>query len=258
MQCARSCGCRCLVKPLKRWAYARGRAFTNRYMTRYLRKYLVKWLKKWRKVEEAEGVAGAEFPSSRREAVVSALLASLAVGERTLPRREALVAAVAAVLDRADGGSSAGPAALFADYTLGLKKAVDCNIGLDHSKVREYWFNRGPRLWATMFFFCAFSITVQEMVHVAEEEHGAAGVRTTWDRVYTVVMAAMALLISTFMLYFRLPDSIEASIARAAHDYYRAEKGRIPARVLEGMDGQHGPPRVQVVVLEPRELVEVV
>jgi len=39
----------------------------------------------------------------------------------------------------------------FADYALGLGAAIDKNRGLDHSKVREYWLERGPRILPSCF-----------------------------------------------------------------------------------------------------------
>merc|ERR1719498_1323920 len=40
------------------------------------------------------------------------------------------------------------------------------------------------------------------------------------NRLYTLAVNCVALFIAFFLLYFRLPDAIEASIARTAHDYY--------------------------------------
>jgi len=48
-----------------------------------------------------------------------------------------------------------------ADYAVSLGAAVDKNMGLDHSKVREYWLDRGPRLAATAVIFFVFAMVCQ-------------------------------------------------------------------------------------------------
>ena len=237
------CGPRCLIKPLKRWAYARGRSFTDTFCRAYLRKYVKKWLMKWRKSLVADGSANGsslDFPVERHGPIVDKLVAELPFKATHAPNEQLIGAIASALLD----GNSIGEdgsvleeqrqalemAHHLAVYAVGLKVAIASNIGLSHSKVREYWFNRGPRMLGTMLFFCAFTVAVQEVMHSAEVAEGSiSSERSAFDRLYTVVIASMALIISTFMLYFRLPDSIEASIARTAHDYYRAKKTGIRA-----------------------------
>jgi len=49
-----------------------------------------------------------------------------------------------------------------ADFSVELGEAQDKNVGLDHSKVREYWRTRGPRLFLTAVAFFVICIVCQE------------------------------------------------------------------------------------------------
>mmetsp|Transcript_46794 Transcript_46794/g.73250 ORF Transcript_46794/g.73250 Transcript_46794/m.73250 type:complete len:156 (-) Transcript_46794:338-805(-) len=100
------------------------------------------------------------------------------------------------------------------EYAVGLGEATDKNIGLDHSKVREYWLLRGPRLAWTAVIFFTFSLVCQELLKK----------NLATDRLYMVVVSVVALMIALYMLYWRLPDAIEGSVLRAAHDYYKGWK----------------------------------
>ncbi|GMH79340.1 hypothetical protein TL16_g08111 [Triparma laevis f. inornata] len=96
------------------------------------------------------------------------------------------------------------------NYALSLHKCCIKNVGLDHGKVKEYWLNRGPRMAATMLVYTLYSFIITELT----------GSMTFSDRIRTVLIAGMAILVAFFMLYFRLPDAISSSICRSAHDFY--------------------------------------
>jgi len=113
-----------------------------------------------------------------------------------------------------------------ADYALGLGAAVDKNRGLDHSKVREYWLQRGPRLLITALLFFSFVLVCQETLRRNPVQ----------DRLYLYAVNTVGLLIAIWMLYFRLQDSIEASVARTAHDFYVEYKSRQKARPAADLD----------------------
>ena len=44
------------------------------------------------------------------------------------------------------------------------------------------------------------------------------------DRLRSVLIGGVAIVIAFFMLYYRLPDAISSSIVRSAHDFYVNEK----------------------------------
>jgi hypothetical protein len=116
------------------------------------------------------------------------------------------------------------------DFAMGLGEAVSKNVGLDHSKVRdddvvywylirEYWLQRGPRWLITAIVFFVFTVVCQGMLKSQKEASN--------NSFYTLAVNAVEFIIDTVMLYFRLPDSIEASISRAAHDFYVDYKRRM-------------------------------
>eukprot|EP00519_Triparma_laevis_P013202 CAMPEP_0182490646 /NCGR_PEP_ID=MMETSP1321-20130603/434_1 /TAXON_ID=91990 /ORGANISM="Bolidomonas sp., Strain RCC1657" /LENGTH=264 /DNA_ID=CAMNT_0024692867 /DNA_START=280 /DNA_END=1074 /DNA_ORIENTATION=- len=96
------------------------------------------------------------------------------------------------------------------NYALSLHKCCIKNVGLDHGKVKEYWLNRGPRMAATMLVYTGYSFLITELT----------GSMNFSDRLRTILIAGMAVLVAFFMLYYRLPDAISSSICRSAHDFY--------------------------------------
>ena len=107
----------------------------------------------------------------------------------------------------------------FADYAIGLADAIDKNRGLDHSKVREYWLERAPKLFLTAVLFIVFTIVCQEFF--------LPGSRHKMARTKVVVVNTGALVVAILMVYWRLQNSIQASISRSAHDYYVECKSQI-------------------------------
>jgi hypothetical protein len=107
----------------------------------------------------------------------------------------------------------------FADFTIGLSNAIDKNRGLDHSKVREYWLDRAPKLFLTAVLFIVFTIVCQEIF--------LPGSRNKMVRTKVVVVNTGALVVAILMVYWRLQNSIKASISRSAHDYYVESKTQI-------------------------------
>ena len=118
--------------------------------------------------------------------------------ERASPISELNVASLESTLDS------------IATYSMSLHRNCIKNIGLDHGKVREYWIKRGPRMGATMVIFSLYSILLTELT----------GDVTNTDRLRSLAIGGCALIIAFYMLFHRLPDSIDSSICRSAHDFY--------------------------------------
>ena len=251
---------RCLSKPFKKWAFAKGVQFTQIFSQQFINKYLLKFLRKHAKVAETTvSIAGR---SEHRESIALAvrmtdivLAASrckqTASDEFEDHRLDELRASLWGAIDASLIGDCETPegatkeleaevlsplrlirsstclnakmrkewANELVDFAIGLGEAVDKNVGLDHSKVREYWLQRGPRWLFTAVVFFIFTIVSQEMLKQPEAASN--------DRFYTIAVNAVAFIIAMIMLYFRLPDSIEASISRAAHDFYVDYKRRM-------------------------------
>ena len=263
---------RCLTKPFKRWAFAKGVEFTQTYSRYFINKYLLKFLRKYAKIAgSAVCVAGR---SEHRESIALAASVTniLLGGEREnsgkvvtrLPRDELCAALRAAINESLKekceaqarphmmSGTQTGPfspmkfirsstcldvrarerwADEFVDFAVGLGEAVDKNLGLDHSKVREYWLQRGPRLLVTATVFFIFTIVCQETLKMKVANN---------DRIYTLAVNGVAFVIAIVLLYYRLPDSIEASISRTAHDFY-VEYKRKKGEYRETADGAAHP-----------------
>jgi len=257
--CLRAGRFRWLTKSFKRWAFAKGEHYTMMHSREYARKYLVKFLKKQGKEAAGRGsqafrVRAALVAATHTGQLLPAVVQKLVPDRGTIkPAREELVALVVDDCLRAMrdvGGASPSPAMssrggprqqhvsisaddrsgwaeLFAEYAVGLGEALDKNIGLDHSKVREYWLSRGPRLCMTAVGYFLFILVCQEALRGGTTPLGSQ------DRWYVVVTNVTGLLIALFLLYKRLGDAIEGVVARASHDYYAAQKkGDVPFRKL--------------------------
>ena len=253
---------RCLSKPFKKWAFAKGVQFTQIFSQQFINKYLLKFLRKHAKAADTNlSIAGR---SEHRESIALAVrmtdillngqCGKPASGEVAELRRDELRASLRGAIDASLMGQgdceaqadatkgveaetlsplrlirsstclNAQPREEWAnelvDFAMGLGEAVDKNVGLDHSKVREYWLQRGPRWLITAIVFFVFTVVCQEMLKSHQKE-------ASNDSFYTLAVNAVAFIIATVMLYFRLPDSIEASISRAAHDFYVDYKRRM-------------------------------
>ena len=98
----------------------------------------------------------------------------------------------------------------FSNYITELKKINEKDFGLDHSKVREYWLKRGPRIFISSLALLLSNYILY--IYLKEID-----IKTN---VYLVIINLIALFLSIYMLYHKLPDSIESAVARTSHDYY--------------------------------------
>ena len=96
-------------------------------------------------------------------------------------------------------------------YSKELYKRLIVNRGLEHGKAKEYWLFRGPRMALTMIFVIVFTNLVNEYIK---------GDVSLNDRIASLINSGMVVIVGFFMLYYRLPDSIDSAVCRSAHDYY--------------------------------------
>ena len=95
-------------------------------------------------------------------------------------------------------------------YSMELHRELTKNDGLDHGKVKEYWMYRGPRiiaLWATGII----------VIGILNEYFDS---QTTSQKLADLLRSLVLLFTALYMLYWRLPDSINTAYCRTAHDYY--------------------------------------
>ena len=99
-------------------------------------------------------------------------------------------------------------------YIYNLYEINKKDIGLDHSKVREYWLKRGPRIFLTSTFLIILNYILYSYFKKIDYN----------TQLYLIIINIIALISSFYMLYYRLPDSIESAIARTTHDHYAKYK----------------------------------
>jgi hypothetical protein len=228
MDCACPQSLRCITKPFKRWAFAKGVAYTLEHSLAYGNKYLLKFVRKRRKMASALGAshqAGAQVrlsEASEADTLSRALANQLVSSGKTKEKndlRASLAEVIRAHLQGAGIMIDADARAWIHEYTeyaLGLGEVLEKNKGLDHSKVREYWLARGPRLLLTALIYLVFLIICQEVLKGDKVSRD--------DRAYTVVVNVIAFFIAVWLLYRRLGDAIEGVVARSSHDFYVLHK----------------------------------
>lgn len=95
-----------------------------------------------------------------------------------------------------------------------LKTKLENERSLSHSKAREYWLLRGPRLFAVSVLAIGSNIVFHELFTPRS---------SLWP---AIAHGSMLLLLSFYMLFMRLPDSIHGSMMRIGHSHYKQWKTR--------------------------------
>eukprot|EP00277_Geminigera_cryophila_P036413 CAMPEP_0173096504 /NCGR_PEP_ID=MMETSP1102-20130122/32995_1 /TAXON_ID=49646 /ORGANISM="Geminigera sp., Strain Caron Lab Isolate" /LENGTH=259 /DNA_ID=CAMNT_0013987463 /DNA_START=131 /DNA_END=907 /DNA_ORIENTATION=+ len=240
---------RWIAKPFKRWAFAKGEEYTRIHSTHYADKYLLKFLRKHGKeADKMNDIPTQSLIKCTDEKHLVPKLIGIIVARKKKSSPKTVLAELEAAMHTSICSGHASKnhtnaqenewVEKFAEYSCGLGEALDKNRGLDHSKVREYWLSRGPRLFLTAVLYFAFCIVCLETLK--------GGVRSHSDRMYTLATNSGALVIAFWLLYKRLGDAVEGVIARAAHDYYVNQKkmkfldptSPVHMRKLEGNGGE--------------------
>ena len=91
-----------------------------------------------------------------------------------------------------------------------LNNDLNNEKGLAHSKVREYWLRRGPRL--IIILLLTIIITILFSALLIE--------RTLNDYIFSILVGINLILCSLYMLYQRLIDSISGAMMRIGHEHY--------------------------------------
>lgn len=164
---------RCIIKPFKRWEFNRAKLYTYYYIQIYNKKYIIKYLNKRKKI--------AKLKSDKN---LILLIDKLAHNDLLIK------------LENDDN----------------LNNINKKDLGLDHSKVREYLLKRGPKI----FIKSIILLTSNYVLYIYFKEID-----------FKTNIYLIALLLSLYMLYYRLPDSIESAIARTTHDYYVKNKNEL-------------------------------
>ena len=195
--------CRRITKPFYRWCFLQGRRFTDESIAYFEYKYIRKYVVKRQKVKVDEAITSDEVMS-----LVRTVTQALHDGGSVID---------ALLLEQAQLGEATRHAVAL--YATGLHKATCTNVGLSHAKAREYWIYRGPRQLFTTGVFIGLVLVMND----------AFKEQSLRDRAINIATSFLALLTAFVMLYYRLPDSIRASVCRSAHDYYVTQKKSLKA-----------------------------
>lgn len=200
---------RFITKPFKRWAFNRANRYTLYYIKIYNRKYIIKYLKKIKKIaiNKNNNLQIQLIDKLNNEEL-------LKIFEKNKNKNLNEILKIinnylinnSNVLDIYDYILIYN----FANYILELKIINEKDIGLDHSKVREYWLKRGPRIFISSIVLLLANYILYIYFKKIDTE----------TNMYLIIINIIALLLSIYMLYYRLPDSIESAVARTSHDYY--------------------------------------
>jgi len=200
---------RFVTKPFKRWAFNRANKYTIYYINIYNKKYIIKYLKKIKKIAIKKNNY---LEIDLINKLNNEELLELIVKNKNIDLNETLKIINNYLINNSNILDIYNYILIynFADYIIELKKFNEKDIGLDHSKVREYWLKRGPRIFIS-------SIVLLLSNYILYIYLKKIDIKTN---IYLVIINLIALFLSIYMLYYRLPDSIESAVARTSHDYY--------------------------------------
>jgi len=200
---------RFITKPFKRWAFNRANRYTHYYINVYNKKYIIKYLKKIKKIaikknnniqiKLIDKLNNNELLNDIEKEVNLDLNELLKLINNYLINNSN-------ILDIYDYQLIYN----FSNYIINLRIINKKDFGLDHSKVREYWLKRGPRLFISSILLLLSNYLLYIYLKTIDLK----------TNIYLIVINMIALLLSIYMLYYRLPDSIESAVARTSHDYY--------------------------------------
>jgi hypothetical protein len=200
---------RFITKPFKRWAFNRANRYTYYYINVYNKKYIIKYLKKIKKIaikknnniqiKLIDKLNNSELLNDIEKEVNLDLNELLKLINNYLINNSN-------ILDIYDYQLIYN----FSNYIINLRIINKKDFGLDHSKVREYWLKRGPRLFISSILLLLSNYLLYIYLKTIDLK----------TNIYLIVINTIALLLSIYMLYYRLPDSIESAVARTSHDYY--------------------------------------
>ena len=202
---------RFLSKPFKRWAFNRARIYTNHYIKLYNRKYTIKYLNKQKKIAKLKNNTMIIILADKINDVelLKQLEKQLEIntnGDDILFIINTHLINTSKICEIYDYIFIFN----FLNYIVNLNNINKKDIGLDHSKVREYWLKRGPRIFTTSLLLITLNYLLY--IHLKKIDHNT--------NIYLISINILTLILSFYMLYYRLPDSIESAIARTTHDYY--------------------------------------
>jgi len=207
---------RFVSKPFKRWAFNRAKMYTHYYIKIYNKKYIIKFLNKRKKLAKLKNndqliILIDKLNNTELLNDISGHFNSNVV-YKTNDEESLFLLINTYLLNTSDIVNIYNHIFIidFVNYIISLNNINKKDLGLDHSKVREYWLKRGPRIFITSIIFVISNYLLYRYLKKIDY----------YTNIYLISINIITLLLSFYMLYFRLPDSIESAVARTTHDYY--------------------------------------
>jgi len=207
---------RFISKPFKRWAFNRAKMYTYYYIEIYNKKYIIKFLNKRKKLAKLKN--NDQLITLIDKLNNTELLNNISghfsnnIVYKTKNDESLFLLINTHLLNTSDIIKIYNHVFIidFVNYIIDLNNINKKDLGLDHSKVREYWLKRGPRIFITSIIFVISNYLLYRYLKKIDY----------YTNIYLISINIITLLLSFYMLYFRLPDSIESAVARTTHDYY--------------------------------------
>tara|TARA_Y100000385_G_scaffold138415_1_gene143789 strand:+ start:142 stop:807 length:666 start_codon:yes stop_codon:yes gene_type:complete len=202
---------RFISKPFKRWAFNRAKMYTNYYIKIYNRKYIIKFLNKTIKIAKLKNqVSLIKLVNKVND--MELLIKIEKKLDYNVDKNDILFIINSHLINTSNIYEIYNYIFIldFLNYIIGLNNINKKDLGLDHSKVREYWLKRGPRIFTTSLIFVVINYILYVYLKTIDYK----------THIYLISINLVALCLSFYMLYYRLPDSIESAVARTTHDYY--------------------------------------
>ena len=205
---------RFITKPFKRWAFNKAKLYTFYYIKVYKKKYTIKFLNKRKKIAKLKCDTKIILLIDKlmNDDLLSTIQNNDNIDELLKIINNHLISNTN-ILDIYDYELILN----FSNYIINLNYIIKKDIGLDHSKVREYWLKRGPRILITFIILLVSNYILYVYLKKIDNK----------TNLYLILINTIALSLSIYMLYFRLQDSIESAIARTTHDYYVKYKNEL-------------------------------
>ena len=202
---------RFISKPFKRWAFNRAKMYTKYYIKIYNRKYIVKFLNKTIKIAKLKNHESL-IQLVNKVNDIDLLIKIEKKLDSNFNKDDILFIINNHLINTSNICEIYNYIFIieFLNYIIGLNNINKKDLGLDHSKVREYWLKRGPRIFTTSLIFVIVNYILYIYLKTIDFN----------TNIYLISINLVALCLSFYMLYYRLPDSIESAIARTTHDYY--------------------------------------
>ena len=181
-----------LSKPFKRWAFKRAKIYTNYYIKKYNRKYIIKYLNKQRKIAELKNNKNIVLLVGKINDID--LLKSIEDKLEINAQREDILFIINAHLINTSNICEIYDYIFifdFLNYVINLNSINKKDIGLDHSKVREYWLKRGPRIFITSIIFVVTNYLLYTQLKEIDNN----------TNIYLISINILTLILSFYMFY---------------------------------------------------------